>query len=167
MVERVSVRRERGGAGCTPILVEWHVGLVCTTLHLVFSYFCRSLNILPVHITKFLFRTISEEVKEKLSGPGDFPSTLHLSSATLKTLLGGDQKASEDAVKNQISRVVNEWLLKQHERICVEKGDIVLSQRFPDQVWDSAPWVGTERHPCHRHKKINSKNIQVHLYSRI
>ena len=81
----------------------------------------------------FNFRIMSEDV----SGAGPFPSTLHLSSATLKTLIGGDQQASEDAMRNQISKVVTEWLLKQHEKISVEEGDIVLGQRFPDQVRDS------------------------------
>ena len=79
------------------------------------------------------FRIMSEDV----SGAGTFPSTLHLSSATLKTLIGGDQQVSEDAIRNKISKVVTEWLLKQHEKISVEEGDIVLSQRFPDQVRDS------------------------------
>ena len=77
---------------------------------------------------------MSADAKEDVSGASAFPSNLHLSSATLKTLVGGDQRASEDAIRNQISRVVTEWLLKQHEEISVEQGDIVLGQRFPDQV---------------------------------
>ena len=77
---------------------------------------------------------MSEDARADVSGEGTFPSTLHLSPTTLKAIIGGDKKASEDAVRNQISKVATEWLLKQHEKISVEEGDIVLGQSFPNQV---------------------------------
>ena len=65
-------------------------------------------------------------------GAGIFPLTLRMPSVTLHKLTDGKEE-SNSILRDQISKLITEWLRNQNDTLSVEQGDIVLSKRFPDQ----------------------------------